>query len=507
MNTTGRAENSVTGCTGIQEGKKRMGRYILNRQFWLRGWHGLPYGIYDTKMKRALFVDEESYQVIMKCDAEQEIDPDSLSERQKRLLAEMTRDHIVSKAGPYDFLGREQAYTAYPARYREEVHWSITGACNLKCRHCFMSAPEAKHGEPSLDELRNIADQLKECGYFNVSLTGGEPLIRKDLPEFLDLLKERGITVSTIFSNGWLISESLLDMLEEKGFHPSFQLSFDGVGWHDFLRGVYGAEARTARALELLQKRRIPVTVSMCMHRKNAHVIRDSISFLAKLGVHSVKLSQMMELGAWADPDLEPLKLTGEEQYSIYERYIPQYFEDDAPTALILGGTFFYFPGSSDYGMNFVRHCSKEKEGKTLTCAVLGKTFYIGADGMVAPCQGMADCEFAKNFPSLKDASLKEILTDSAYVNLSYATVKEVHEGNEDCRECPYTDRCTGGCRNSALISGNHYYGSDPEACYFFRSGWDKRIDAAARPALEAYLNRHPEYRGKEPASGQNVCL
>ena len=484
-----------------------MSRYILNRQFRLRGWHGLPYGIYDMKKNAALFVDQSCYEVIMKCDAEQEIDPDSLSERQREFLEEMKKGNIISKAGPYDFLGIEQAYAAYPTRYREEVHWSITGACNMKCRHCFMSAPEAKHGEPSLEELRKIADQLAACGYFNVSLTGGEPLIRKDLPEFLDLLKERGINISTIFSNGWLIRDSLLDMLEEKGFHPSFQLSFDGIGWHDFLRGVPGAEAHTVRALELLEKRGVPVTVSMCLHRKNVHVIRDSVNFLAKLGVQSVKFSQMMELGAWADPDLALLKLTEEERHSVYEAYIPEYFEDDAPTALILGGAFVYFPGAPDYAMNFVRHCSKEKEDKTLTCAVLGKMFYIGADGMVAPCQGMADCEFAKNFPSLKDTPLKEILTDSEYVKLSYTTVKDVREGNEDCRVCPYTDRCTGGCRNSVLISGNNYYGPDPEACFFFRNGWDKRIEEAARPALEAYLNRHPEYRKKKPEAGKNVCL
>ena len=63
-----------------------MSRYILNRQFRLRGWHGLPYGIYDMKKNAALFVDQSCYEVIMKCDAEQEIDPDSLSERQREFL-------------------------------------------------------------------------------------------------------------------------------------------------------------------------------------------------------------------------------------------------------------------------------------------------------------------------------------------------------------------------------------------------------------------------------------
>ena len=67
----------------------------------------------------------------------------------KRKPFPLTDEEVIREAGRWDFLLEEQRYHAYPARYRRNVHWSITGTCNLRCRHCFMSAPHAKHGMPS----------------------------------------------------------------------------------------------------------------------------------------------------------------------------------------------------------------------------------------------------------------------------------------------------------------------------------------------------------------------
>ena len=49
-------------------------RYLLDRRYRFRGWHGAPYGIYDTKARSALFFDEALYRLLMRCDAAQEIE-------------------------------------------------------------------------------------------------------------------------------------------------------------------------------------------------------------------------------------------------------------------------------------------------------------------------------------------------------------------------------------------------------------------------------------------------
>ncbi|MBQ9408260.1 MAG: radical SAM protein, partial [Clostridia bacterium] len=466
--------------------------YVLDARYRLRGWHGAQTGVYDTQRHEAHFVAPQFYKLIMKCDARQDIDLDSLPGKELKIFEKLLAEKVVRPAGHWDFLLPEQRYHAYPARYRNSVHWSITGACNLRCRHCFMSAPHAKHGAPSREEIMNIADQLAECGVFSASLTGGEPLIREDFLEIIDALIAREIAVTTIYTNGWLVDEKLLDALEARGVRPSFQLSFDGIGLHDFLRGVHGAEERTVSALRLLQARGYSVEVSMCIHRKNAPVLRETVNYLASLGVKGMKCGSMMELGEWADPALNDLKLTKEEELELFESYIPQYFQDDAPLSIMLSGAFLYEKGSPNWGVFYHRECPKDQEDQFLSCPVLGKAFYIGADGMVAPCQGMCDCGFAKTLPSLKDRPLREILTDSPYVKLSYTTVGDVRRGNEECRKCEYIDRCTGSCRNAALIACENYYGVDPDACFYFKNGWEARIRAAAQPAFEEYIKRNP---------------
>ena len=144
-----------------------------------------------------------------------------------------------------------------------------------------------------------------------------------------------------------------------------------------------------------------------------------------------------------------------------------------------------------------------------LSCSVLKDAFYVGADGLVAPCQGICDTGFAKHFSNLNEQRLCDILKESEYVRLSYTTVGDVRRGNDECRKCEYIDRCTGSCRNSALMAEDNYYGVDPDACYFFRNGWEERIKAAAQPAYEAYLKRNNLHADNQPdtLNAKPLCI
>ncbi|MBR2835761.1 MAG: radical SAM protein [Coriobacteriales bacterium] len=472
-------------------------RYILNGRYRFRGWKKAQTGVYDAATKTAKFLNKKQYLMLLRCDGAHDLDEQDLSEEDKKFFEELLNSEVIRPARLMELLHPVQSYKEYPAEYRKSVQWSITGACNLKCRHCFMSAPHAKHGAPSHEQIIAIADQLAECGIFQVSLTGGEPLIREDFLDIIDALNEREIGIDTIYTNGWLVDEAFLDDLDKHHVHPPFQLSFDGVGWHDFLRGVPGAEDRTISALKLLQKRGCPVSISMCMHRKNRHTLRKSINLLASLGVRSVKCGSMMQLGEWAQPELHDLQLTKEEELQMFEEYIPQYFEDDAPVSLMLGGVFMYDPGDPMWNIFFRRECAPEDERLMPSCGILTKNFYIGAEGMVCPCMGMGDCGYAKNFPNLFETPLREILDDSDFTHLCQTKVGDIRDANPQCRECKYLDRCTGGCRNSALMAGDNYCGIDPEQCWFFEHNGEERIAAAAKDAFEAYIRRHPPTNGQ----------
>ena len=284
--------------------------------------------------------------------------------------------------------------------------------------------------------------------------------------------------------------------------HPSFQLSFDGIGWHDFLRGVPGAEEKTINALKLLRDRHYNVSVSMCIHRKNRDTLRESVKLLADLGVKSIKCGSMMELGEWAEEEVRDLRLTRQEELEMFEDYIPQYFEDDAPLSIMMGDTLMYTPGDDTWRIYDVKKITEEEAKIAPSCGVLLHNFYIGADGMVAPCMGMCDCGYAEHFPNLFKTPLRDILHDSELVKLCTATVEDVRNNNPKCRECRFIDRCTGGCRNSVLMQGNDYYGIDEDVCYFFENGWEERLTKAAEEPFREYLKRNPPKKKTDEEKG-----
>lgn len=102
----------------------------------------------------------------------------------------------------------------------------------------------------------------------------------------------REIGIGTIYTNGWPVDEALLDGLVERNLHPSFHLSFDGVGWHDYLHGIPGAEERTIAAIKLLRGRGHHVSVAICMHRKSRPVLRGEtlLTHVTRMGMLTHKV-------------------------------------------------------------------------------------------------------------------------------------------------------------------------------------------------------------------------
>ena len=465
--------------------------YILNERYRLRGWQKVPYAVFDTVSKSPAFLSRERFSLIAKCDGFHSINREELSAELQNFLADSLANGVIREAALGDVLLPGQKYKLYPCRYKRDVHWSITGRCNLKCRHCFMSAPGGKHGNPTHEQLMETMEQFVECGISQVGITGGEPLIRSDFLEIVEELTKREIGINCIYTNGWFVTEELLDALEALGIKPSFQLSYDGVGQHDFLRGIEGCEERTLNALRLLQERGCRVNVSTCLHRGNVHTMRETVNLMASLGVEGMKMGATMVLGEWADPELRELSLTPAEELEAFERYIPEFFEDGAPLSIMLAGTFSYQKSDEAWIFNCYRPCSATWESKALSCASIKNSFYVGADGMVAPCMGMCDCGYAENFPNLYTTPLRDILSNSHFMDLCATTVKQVRDGNDKCRSCEHVDKCTGGCRNTALINSNNFYDVDKEVCFFFENGWEERMRAVIEPHYREYCAKN----------------
>ena len=101
--------------------------------------------------------------------------------------------------------------------------FEVTQQCNHACLHCYNVWHPDAEGQPvayprgELDTAGTLAlltKALDETRCRHVTLTGGEPLLRQDLPQILDLLRQRDVT-TTVISNGRLLTEpTVVDLLD-----------------------------------------------------------------------------------------------------------------------------------------------------------------------------------------------------------------------------------------------------------------------------------------------------
>ena len=206
--------------------------YRLRENFLLRGYERLPYAIIDTKTGAANFITSEMFNALELCNGKIDLSLPIISEKIRECVKVAETAGVIEPTLTPQSINDKQEYKFYKARYIRQAHFSITGKCNYKCKHCYMSAPDAKYGELSHDVILNIIQQMSDCGIMNVSLTGGEPLVREDFLDIVDALLERDINITQIYSNGALVNEKLLNELDARNIHPEFNMSYDGAGWH-----------------------------------------------------------------------------------------------------------------------------------------------------------------------------------------------------------------------------------------------------------------------------------
>lgn len=199
-------------------------------------------------------LSEERFQALLLCDGETDLDKCELNEHLQSVLKQCESDGVIEICNDSYPLEPSQYYQYYHNRFVESVFWSITGRCNYRCRHCYMDAPDAALGELSTDEALDLIEQMADCGVLSVDITGGEPFVRKDIWQLIDRILSHKITIGTFYTNGWLLNETMLEEFEHRGIKPCISISFDGVGWHDWMRGVPGAEKAAIHALEICKK-------------------------------------------------------------------------------------------------------------------------------------------------------------------------------------------------------------------------------------------------------------
>jgi heme d1 biosynthesis radical SAM protein NirJ len=169
---------------------------------------------------------------------------------------------------------REIAAPSPPAAARSPagpvVIWNLVRRCNLACKHCYSISGDIDFpGELTTDQVFRVMDDLKGFQVPVLILSGGEPLMRRDLFAITAQAKALGFYVG-LSTNGTLVDSAMADRIRDAGY-DYVGISLDGIGpTHDRFRRKAGAYEAALAGLRYLRDRGVKVGVRFTMTEDNA---------------------------------------------------------------------------------------------------------------------------------------------------------------------------------------------------------------------------------------------
>ncbi len=346
------------------------------------------------------------------------------------------------RAGPFDFF----------------VQFHVTEKCNLRCRHCYQSVTAR---EMSLLEIRaaldNVGDAIRGWATdyeFDVSpslhITGGEPLVRRDIFDVVEHGRARGFTVS-LMSNGTLVDADRARRIKASGV-ADVQVSIEGLEeTHDFIRGD-GSFRKALAGIANLVAQGVDTNLNVTVSRLNSGEVAELVALARGIGAGGVAFSRLVPTGG--GESLSRAMLSSEEVAALYEE-IRRYDGEGGPVvtsrdplAAVAG-----IDGEIPQVEVPVGGCAAGMFGVT-----------IGSDGTIMPCRRM-------DMPvgSILEQSFRDLWVESPVL----CALRDRQQYHDGCDSCVYWPVCR-GCRAIALAhsratGGDDCLGPDPQ-CPYWRS-------------------------------------
>jgi PqqA peptide cyclase len=308
----------------------------------------------------------------------------------------------------------------------------LTYRCPLRCPYCSNPTRYPDGTELTPDEWGRVLREAAGLGVLHVGFSGGEPLLRNDLPEIIVAASEAGLYTNLITS-GIGLDAARARSLQSRGLR-SVQLSFqsDEAALADEIAGVKAHE-RKLEAVRCIQDADLAFSMNVVLHRANMHRLEHIIALAERLGAERLELASAQYYG-WAllnRPHLLPtreqvvqarraaeaakLRLSGRMEV-LY--ILPDYYETRPK------------PCMAGWGMRFIT---------------------VNSSGDVLPCPTAFSIP-GMQFENVRTRSLAAIWHTSG----SFNRFRGTDWMPEPCRSCDQRETDFGGCRcQAALLTGD----------------------------------------------------
>ncbi len=316
----------------------------------------------------------------------------------------------------------------------------VTGRCNLRCRHCWVSPAPAEcsqigSAELSLAEIDAVMSEAVTLGLGSVTVTGGEPLLRPDILQVLRCLRSHGLSAS-LETNGTLVDDRIAEDLGGVRL-AVVAVSLDGAcgDTHDRFRGVIGAFEATVHAIELLKKRGVFVQVITCVWKGNCDELRSIFELACRLGVDELKITPISAFGRASNKmSTKQLRLSMPAQLELHQR-VSSWVSESGPTRAFFSVPYAFRPLDS--------------LAKSMHPCPLHTRLGVLHDGRVSIC-GIGEADGKLLFGNIRETSLAQLWHQSLGLAEIRRRIPSELEGV--CGNCILKTYCLGFCRSAAYL-------------------------------------------------------
>lgn len=315
--------------------------------------------------------------------------------------------------------------------------FSITGRCNLTCRHCWVMAGEGSSpGNVPLGTVRRILADFAAIGGEGIRITGGEPLCHPHWLEIMQFSISLGFKTVVLQTNAMLMNSGQVASLRKLDFPGlRLQISLDGVSprTHDPVRGE-GAFSDALQAIDMLVREglgpRIAIFCTEMGH--NLEEIPALLDFAERMGIGSVSTGAIVLCGRAAESVL--VAPPAVEQYlSLLERYDEDAHFRDVYARLGTVAALEWYKGES------IR----------VDCCSFVENPYLTPQGRLYPCLMCHTDKFSVT--GIFEKGLPAALAEGVPLWSSLQRIS-LCRGNHipGCRDCQLQACCGGGCMGRA---------------------------------------------------------
>jgi SynChlorMet cassette radical SAM/SPASM protein ScmE len=355
--------------------------------------------------------------------------------------------------------------TIHPAavmRTPRSLDLEITARCNLRCRYCFFfHNPAVQYEDLPAAEWLQFLDELGGLGVMDLTLSGGEALLRPDIRRLISAIVKNRMRFQ-ILSNGALIGDALAAFLAQTERCNFIQISIDGASpeVHDSFRGD-GSFDGAVRGIRTLLRHEVKAAVRVTIHRRNVGDLENIARLLLdELGLPAFSTNSAGYLGSCRLHAEDILLTTAERQQAmetllrLQARYPGRIQAMAGPLA----------DGNLWRAMENARRRNDPPfaEGGRLTgCGCPNYKLAVRADGMIIPCSMLAHLVLGRiNRDRLQDVWLN---------NPALRALRERRaiplDTFEMCAACEYRPYCTGNCPGLAYAHTGEMDRPSPDAC------------------------------------------